>query len=344
MNLFRYSVKSPLSFLLPLALATLIAGCGGEKTASDDGGKSQEQSASDGATKAAGKPHFAFVTNSASTFWTIAEKGVRKGEAEFGVEVEMRIPQSGAVDEQQRIIEDLIAKKINGMAISPIDPANMTGILNEAAARMPLITQDSDAAKSNRLAYIGTNNYEAGKIAGEEIKKALPGGGKLMIFVGRLDAQNAVDRRQGILDAIKGANIELVDTRLDYADQAKAKQNVEDTLAAHPDINALAGLWSYNGPAILSAVTAAGKVGQIKIVCFDEEEMTLQGVADGAISATIVQKPFEFGYQSVRLLAEIHKGDKSRIPESRMIDTGVLTINSANVAEFRENLKRLVSP
>ncbi len=287
------------------------------------------------------KLKFAFVTNSASTFWTIAEKGVRKAEKEFGVEVEMRIPATGAVDEQQRYIEDLIAKKVDGMAISPIDPANMTKILNEAAKHVPLITQDSDAPQSNRIAYIGTNNYEAGKAAGEEIKKALPQGGKIIIFVGRLDAQNAKDRRQGILDATKGTKIEIVDTRLDYADQAKAKQNVEDSLVAHPEIAAFVGLWSYNGPAIVSVVKAAKKVGKIKIVCFDEEDATLQGIKDGAIEATIVQKPFEFGYQSVRLLSELARGNNSRIPENKMIDTGVVIVNKQNVAEFWDNLKKL---
>ena len=76
-------------------------------------------------------------------------------------------------------------------------------------------------------------------------------------------------------------------------------------IVAHPDIAGLVGLWSYNGPAIVSAIRAAGKVGQIKVVCFDEEEATLQAIADGAIQATIVQKPFEFGYQSIRLLDEL---------------------------------------
>src|SRR5262249_51777486 len=159
-----------------------------------------------------------------------------------------------------------------------------------------------------------------GKAAGEEIKKALPDGGKIMTFVGRLDAQNAQDRQKGILDAIRGTNLEVVDTRLDYADQAKAKQNVEDAISAHPEVVGMMGLWSYNGPAIVSAVKAAGKLDKIKIVAFDEESATLDGVADGSIAATIVQKPFEFGYQSVRLLTEVASGNKSRIPESKAID------------------------
>src|SRR5205814_1211040 len=75
------------------------------------------------------KPKFAFVTNSASTFWTIAEAGVQKAAQEFDVDAEMKIPAGGAIDEQQRIIEELIARKMDGMAISPIDPDHMTAVL-----------------------------------------------------------------------------------------------------------------------------------------------------------------------------------------------------------------------
>ncbi len=325
------------AFIFDLVVILGFGACG----KSDTGGKPEKNKPAVTGEHHGKKASFAFVTNSASTFWTIAQKGVEKGEKEFGCKVDVRIPSSGAVDEQQRIIEDLIAKKIDGMAISPIDPANMTPILNEVANHMPLVTQDSDAPNSNRVAYIGTNNHQAGLAAGEEIKKALPNGGKIMIFVGRLDAQNAKDRQQGILDAIKDTKIEVVATRLDYADQAKAKQNVEDAISANPDLAGLMGLWSYNGPAIVSAVKAAGKAGQIKIVAFDEESATLDGIADGSIESTIVQKPFEFGYQSVRLLSELATGNSRRIPENKVIDTGVVVVNKANVAEFRKNLEEL---
>lgn len=284
---------------------------------------------------------FAFVVNNPSTFWSIAEAGLRKAALEFGVEVEMRIPQTGAVDEQQQILQDLLARQVDGIAISPIDPANMTRLLDDVAQRTLLITHDSDAAESQRLAYIGTNNIEAGRIAGLEIRKALPDGGDIILFVGRLDAQNARDRKRGIEQVLEGTDIHILDTRVDQGDQAKAQENAETMIVAHPDIEGLVGLWSYNGPAIVSAVRAAGKVGQIKVVCFDEEEATLQAIADGVIQATIVQKPFEFGYQSIRLLDELARGDRSRIPPNGLIDTGVTIVSAENVAQFRAELEEL---
>lgn len=336
---FRFGLY--LLSIVPLAFAVACGGKSDKPEAQSAKPGAQSQPAASSAASGRKQLQFAFVVNNPSTFWSIAEKGVRKAEKEFGVKVDFRTPPSGAIDEQQQIIQDLIAKKMDGMAISPIDPANMTTLLNEAAQRMILITHDSDAPASNRRAYIGTNNYEAGKIAGEEIKKALPNGGDIIIFVGRLDAQNAQDRQKGIVDVLAGTKIKVIDTRLDHGDQAKAKENVEGMIVAHPDIAGFTGLWSYNGPAIVSAVQAAGKVGKIKIIAFDEEPGTLQGIKDGAIESTVVQKPFEFGYQSVRLLTEVANGNSARIPASKLIDTGVLVVNKQNVDEFSTELKRL---
>ncbi|MCX7015304.1 MAG: sugar-binding protein, partial [Candidatus Sumerlaeota bacterium] len=255
---------------------------------------------------AAKKPvNVAFVTNNPSDFWQIAKAGVLKAEKEFNATCDFQMPPDGTAADQLRIVEALIAKGVQGMAISPNDAENQVEMLNGIAAKMPLICHDSDAPKSNRLAYVGTNNYKAGVEAGKLIKEVLPNGGKIMIFVGRMDAQNAIERSQGIKDELKDSKVQILDIRTDATDRAKAKSNVEDTIANHPDIGCLVGLWSYNGPAILSAVKDAGKAGKIPIVCFDEEDDTLQGVLDGYIHATVVQQPYEFGYQSVRILAAL---------------------------------------
>src|SRR5439155_466350 len=190
----------------------------------------------------------AFVTNNPSDFWQIAKAGVNKAEKELAVTCDFQMPPDGTAADQQRIVEALMAKGVKGMAISPNDPANQTDLLNKIAAQMPLICQDSDAPKSNRIAYVGTNNYKAGVQAGELIKEVLPGGGKIMLFVGRIDAQNALERSNGIKDTLKGTKIEILDIRTDGTDRAKAKSNVEETIARNPDIGCLVGLWSYNTP------------------------------------------------------------------------------------------------
>ena len=283
-----------------------------------------------------------FITNNASDFWSIARKGTEKAAQELpNVEVEFRIPSSGAADEQKRIVDDLLAKGIDGLAISPIDPANQTQMINDAAKQTVVITQDSDAPKSDRICYIGTDNRAAGRQAGQMIKEALPNGGKIMVFVGKIDVQNARERFDGIKDALNGSNAQVVDVRTDDTDRVRAKANVADALVKYPDLVALVGLWSYNGPAILSAVKDANKVGQVKIVCFDEEDDTLKGVNEGSIYATVVQQPYEFGYQAIHLIAKILNGDRSTIPSTKQIFVPTLVIKKDNVGEFTTKLNQL---
>ena len=284
----------------------------------------------------------AFVTNNASDFWTIARKGCEAADSELpDVDVEFKIPSDGTAAEQRRIIDDLLAKGVAGIAISPVDPSNQTPMINEVAKKVLVVTQDSDAPESDRACYIGTDNTAAGRQAGELIKEALPQGGKIMVFVGKMDARNAQERFQGIKETLQGSKVEIIDVRTDDTDHVRAKANVADTLVKYSDVAALVGLWSYNGPAILNAVKDAGKIGQIKIVCFDEEDETLTGVKEGAIFGTVVQQPYEFGYQSVHLLAKVLGGDRSVIPANKQKIVSTLVIKKNEVDAFRTKLNQL---
>ena len=284
----------------------------------------------------------AFVAIAAADFWTIARKGAEKADQEIDdVTLDFRIPTDGTAAEQKRLIDDLLAKGIDGLAISPVDPVNQTQMINEVAKQALVITQDSDAPQSNRACYIGTDNRAAGRQAGELIKEAIPNGGKIMIFVGKRDAQNAQERLQGIKDALANSNVEIIDVRTDDVDRARAKSNVSDTLVRYPDVACLVGLWAYNGPAILSAVKDANRVGRVKIVAFDEEDLTLEGVKDGAIHATIVQQPYEFGYQAIYMMAKVLRGDKNAIPSNKQVFIPTVIIKKDNVNDFIVKINQL---
>ncbi|MGA9769248.1 MAG: sugar-binding protein [Blastocatellia bacterium] len=295
-----------------------------------------------GPTSGSSKFKVAFITNNPSDFWTIARKGCEKADAELAdVEVEFKIPPDGTAAEQRRIVDDLMAKGVSGIAISPVDPVNQTQMINEISKQILVITQDSDAPQSARACYLGTDNVAAGRQAGELIKEALPQGGKIMLFVGKSDARNAQERYQGIKESLAGSKVEIIDLRTDDTDHVRAKANVSDTLVKYSDVACLVGLWSYNGPAIINALKDAGKVGQIKVVCFDEEDETLAGVKDGSIYATVVQQPFEFGYQSVQMLAKVLGGDRSVIPASKQQIVPTLIIKRDGVEEFIAKINRL---
>jgi len=297
----------------------------------------------DDTAKQAPQPkRLAFVTNNASDFWTIARKGTEKADEELdNVTVEFQIPSDGTASEQKGIVDNLLAKGVDGIAISPVDPANQIEMLNEAAKKALIFTQDSDAPDSQRTAYVGTDNVAAGKQAGFLIKEALPQGGKIMLFVGRTDARNAQERTQGIREILEGSNIEILDVRTDDTDRVRAKSNVADTLVKHPEIKGLVGLWSYNGPAILNAVKDAGKTKQVKIIAFDEEDETLAGVKSGAIYATVVQQPYEFGYQAIKLMSQILNKEKPPIPSSKRMYVPTLVIKERNVEEFQNKINGL---
>jgi ribose transport system substrate-binding protein len=283
----------------------------------------------------------AFITNNTTDFWTIARRGVEKADAELpDVTVEFRLG-DGTAAGQKRIVDDLIAVGVDGIAISPVDPANQIAMLNDVAQRAIVFTQDSDAPDSKRECYVGTDNVAAGRQAGELIKEALPAGGKIALFVGKLDARNAQDRLQGIKEAIAGTKIEILDIRTDDTDEVRAKANVSEMLVAHPDVAGLVGLWSYNGPAIISAVKDAGKVGAVKIIAFDEDDETLTGVKSGAIIGTVVQQPYEFGYQAITLLAKAVNGDRSGIPASHQLFVPTQVIRQNTVDDFRSKLMEL---
>ncbi len=286
----------------------------------------------------------AFVTNNASEFWKIAAAGVHKYEQEAKVQVDVKMPPTGTTEEQNQILENLSSQGYDGIAVSVIAPNDQVPVLDKVAAKAKLVTFDSDAPKSTRLLYIGTNNYEAGKVLGGEIVKLLPNGGKMAVFVGTLSADNAIQRLKGIQDAIAGHNIEIVDKREDNTDRAKARSNVEDIINAHSDLNLVAGLWSYNGPAIAAAIEALGKKGKIAAAAFDEEDGTLNAIANGTVAVTVVQKPFQFGYLASKWMQDLAtKGDvaKAALPPNGLIDTGVEVISKANVDKFRQQLAEM---
>ncbi|MDB5399088.1 MAG: ribose transport system substrate-binding protein [Acetobacteraceae bacterium] len=289
------------------------------------------------------KKQLALVTNAAADFWTIAKRGVEKAQKEHpDYSMEVVITGQATAAEQRRELDDLLARGVSGVSISAIDPKNSTAEFNKVASKAVLFTTDSDAPGSNRAVYIGTDNVAAGRQAGEEIKKALPKGGKVVMFVGTMDADNARERVQGIKDVLSGSNIQIADIRTDGVDFAKAKSNVQDALAKG-GVDCLVGLYSYNTPQIYSAVKEAGKTGAIKIVGFDEDPQTLRGVADGTIQSTIVQQPFEFGYQSMTDMIKYLAGDKSFIPANKLIIIPTRVIEKTNVAQFQDSMKQLLA-
>jgi ribose transport system substrate-binding protein len=204
------------------------------------------------------------------------------------------------------------------------------------------MTQDSDAPDTDRALYLGADNRAAGRQAGELIKKALPHGGKIMVFVGKREVQNAQERFEGLKESLQNSKVVIVDLMTDDADPGTARANAYETLNKVPDIAGMVGLWSYNGPMIVQALRPAGKLAAVKVVCFDDEPDTLAAIKEGAIFGTVAQQPFEYGYQSVKAAAQILKGDRSVIPANKMIFIPTVVVQRDNVDEYTKKLDQLL--
>ena len=353
--------------VLSSAMVLALTGCGGSEggAPSDDGaapaaGESNTSTDKLHTVKEGDTIDLAYVTNGIDPFWTIAAAGVKAAANDLGVNAEVLMPPKGAKD-QKTMIENALARGIDGLAISPIDAKNQVKLINDAGKVTNVITQDSDAPDSNRLCFIGMDNYKAGRDAGTLIKEVIPDGGKVMIFVGRLEQLNAQQRRQGIIDElidapmqdgnnltvsppaelIEGDKYTIVGTLTDNFDYAKAKANAEDTMASHPDLACMVGLFAYNIPNCLQAVEGAGKLNQIKLVSFDEADDTLAGIAAGTVHGTVSQQPFEYGYQSIRILKGLAQGDESVLPEGGTLEVPAVIVRKDNVEAFTKKLAEL---
>lgn len=300
--------------------------------------------------------HIAYITNGVASFWTIAKFGAEAAGKNLGVTVSVHMPAEGIAD-QKRIVEDLLTRGVDGIAISVIDANNQTSFLNDTALQTKLITHDADAPASTRLAYVGMDNYQAGRMLGEMVKRSMPQGGSLAIVVGRVEQDNARKRRQGVIDEVLGRSFDparydppgqeitngsytFVVTLTDQFDRVKAKANCEDALLRYPSLTAIVGLFAYNTPLCLEALKQAGKQGTVKLFSFDEADETLQGIKDGYVVGTVVQNPYEYGFQSVALLKDLIAGNSAVLPQSKFIDIPARAIERSNVDEFWTDLKK----
>lgn len=305
----------------------------------------------------------AFVTNQIADFWRIAEVGANDAGKQFNAEVRVVMPPEATAVVQKQKVEDLLTAGVEGVAISPLDADNQVDWLDSIAERVPLITHDSDAPGSKRLMYIGMDNYAGGRMCGELVKEAIPDGGKVVIAIGRLEQDNSKYRRQGVIDELLnrdrdttyyldqpgswdppneelvGDQYTIITTLTDQGKPEVALAKAEDALNTWPDIKAMVGLFGYNPPALYQALKKGDQLGRIAMIGFDEDAITLQAIKDGHCIGTVVQNPYEYGFQSVQVLTELIRGNSDIVPDSEYVDIPPRKITADNVDEFWEDLR-----
>jgi len=246
------------------------------------------------------------------------------------------VPQNTQGSTQVKIIEDLISKHVDGIAISVNEPKSVESVMKRAEqSGIKVLTFDSDSPKSGRSMYIGTNNESAGATMAETMGKALGGSGEVAIVTGQLGAVNLNERIAGIKKGLsKYPGIKIVETQGTDDDLARGVSVVETTLRAHPQLKGIFGVSQVGGPAVskvLNTKEFGAMKGKLEVLAFDDLPDTLKALKDGSIQGIMVQRPVTMGSLAVtNLVAQIQGTGEP----PKDIDTGVTVVTKDNLGSY----------
>lgn len=289
--------------------------------------------------QAADKKIFAMVPKALGVpFYADAEKGCKEEAAKLGAECLFTGPAQLDDAEQARIVRDLITRKVAGIAVAPNNADSIGNVISAALTKnIPVVTFDSDAPKSKRIAFVGTNNEAGGVSAGEAFAKALPDGGTYAVLTGGLSAQNLNDRIKGFRSKLGPNFKEVSGSPFSCNDDSNTGvQIIQDILAKNPNIDGIyfSGGWPMFAPeAYMRALKnkeAALKSGKFVIVSFDTLPTQIKLLKDGYATTLVGQRPLAMGTGSIEDLDKLSKGEK--VPP--LTDTGVDVVDKSNVGTF----------
>jgi len=225
------------------------------------------------------------------------------------VDVEVLYVGSLASDaaEQVRVVEDVIARRVDGIAISCNDPTACIDPINRAVeAGIPVMTWDADSPQSKRFTYFGLDNVAAGKAAAELLVEAMGTKGRVAVLTGVPGAFNLEERIRGFREGIAAyPDIQIVATVVTNDDINLGVQAVEEAMQAHPDLDGwyFAGMWPlFAERGSMPLWEEAALQGGMKTVAFDALPVELQLLRDGYLSALIDQKNWGWGYETIQII------------------------------------------
>jgi len=297
-------------------------------------------------------PRVALVTADESDYWEPVIAGAKAAADNRNITLTIRRA-NGQPKNQTEILEELIEEGYDAVAVSPVDADKQSGSLRRMAERVHLVTLDSDSELSDRICFVGCDNYSAGRRCGQLVAKALPEGGEMAIVIGSLEKANGRLRRQGLIDELlersydpdrssdpvdkplSGPRFTIVGTYVDDTDAQEATANVRKLIAEHPEIDGIVGLYGYSTPAILEALESEQMLGEIAVVGFDYSPRLLEGIEKGEVYGTIVQDQFNYGMRAIDILAVAARGGDEAEPLADVIHYPTVPVTAENLAEFR---------
>ena len=257
--------------------------------------------------------------------------GVEKAAADLGVDAVMVGPVGAKAEDQIAELESLIEKGVDGIAISSVSTDALAPVIDKALkAGIPVVTFNTDNPSSKRLAFVGQDLINSGRISADLLAKALGEKGKVIITTLDASAQWSLDREKGAREALaKYPGITVVTTVNTGTEPQGIYSAIENAMQANPDVTGILSMECCSVGSAGEYVKRNNLKDKVKVVGFDLLPATLQLVKEGIISATIDQDPQKQGYEAVNLVLKALKGETVA-----NVDTGALTVDSSNVDKF----------
>lgn len=287
--------------------------------------------------------YFLVCANAKIPYWQEAGAGLVQAARELKVQAELVGPEIYDANAERDEFRKVVAKKPAGILVSPANPGVLTAEIDAAvAAGIPVITIDSDAPASKRAFFVGTNNYEAGRLGGQTLAKLLNGKGNVVFYTikGQRNLEERLNGYEAVLESYPGIKVaEIVDMK---GDPRIAFDRTTEMIEKKAAVDAFVSLESLSGSEVADVLDRNKAEGKT-LVAMDVAPNTLEWIEKGRVAATIMQKPFTMGYYGLRVLADMvlnkppAAGDpaspKSLLPV--FIDTGTMLVDKGNVGQVK---------
>ena len=241
-------------------------------------------------------------------FWVSVQAGALAAGQKLNVEVLWNGPaQETEYDRQIQIVDSMVARHVDGLAVAPAERKALVGPIERAAqAGIPVTVFDSGIDTTNYMCFLATDNYDAGKLGARELARLLGGHGQVALLMHAPGSASTMDRERGFEDAVKSEfpNLAIVARQYGMSDRSKAMAAAENILTAHPDLN---GVFASSEPSSVGtalALKSRGLSSKVKFVAFDSTDSMIEDLKGGTIDVMVVQDPFQMGYQAVKTLVD----------------------------------------
>lgn len=337
-------MKRLLAVLLSLAMMLSLVACGGDSSTAGDGAQGETSTTGSPLVADEDETYYMLAFYSGIEYWKGCYNGFTKAAEMYGAKTEFGGPTTSDIATYVDYIRSVIAKKPAGIALTCNDSTGLIDVINEArAAGIPVVTYDSDSAMSDRLAYLGTGNYNAGVEAAKFIAEEVGHSGEVAIVGSPSGSESQIDRINGFTEYIESNEpdmkvVAIEDGKADSVESSKAAASI---MQAYPNLKGFYTTSAQMGAGVATAVEENGKAGEIKICAFDTDNATLDFIKDGVITGSVAQGvelmgfwSFQFLYQTYNDLVVDDWEENNLTPLPTTVDTGVSIVTKENADLF----------